>query len=130
MPTENLQQSAEILIYTRKEGDEPCFELTCTVVARFPLDKRSGYQRQLVWQDKDELRVWKVPYYDRKDSQRTHADLRKPNDLVFGEIGDGEWELRLGVDRVFWGVTESQHLVDEEDIIYETRRPALTASLR
>ena len=31
---------------------------------------------------------------------------------MFGEAGDGEWELRLGVDRVFWGVTESQHLVD------------------
>ena len=50
--------------------------------------------------------------YDSADSQRTHADLRKAYYLVFGEIGDGEWELRLGVDRVFWGVTESQHLVD------------------
>ena len=48
--------------------DEPCFELTCTVVERYPTDKRSGYQHQLVWQDKDELRVWKVEYYDRKNS--------------------------------------------------------------
>ncbi len=48
--------------------DEPCLELTCTVVERYPTDKRSGYQRQLVWQDKDELRVWKVEYYDRKNS--------------------------------------------------------------
>ena len=50
--------------------------------------------------------------YDGADSRRTHADLREAYLLVFGEIGDGEWELRLGVDRVFWGVTESQHLVD------------------
>ncbi len=50
--------------------------------------------------------------YDSADSQRTHVDLREAYFLVFGEIGDGEWELRLGVDRVFWGVTESQHLVD------------------
>lgn len=50
--------------------------------------------------------------YDGADSRRTHADLREAYLLVFGEAGDGEWELRLGVDRVFWGVTESQHLVD------------------
>ena len=50
--------------------------------------------------------------YDGADSSRTHADLREAYLLMFGEAGDGEWELRLGVDRVFWGVTESQHLVD------------------
>ena len=48
--------------------DEPCGELTCTVVERFPTEERSGYLRQAVWQDKDELRVWKVEYFDRKDS--------------------------------------------------------------
>ena len=48
--------------------DEPCGELTCTVSERVPVDKKSGYRRQLVWQDKDEFRVWKVEYYDRKDS--------------------------------------------------------------
>ena len=48
--------------------DEPCGELACTVSERVPVDKKSGYRRQLVWQDKDELRLWKVEYYDRKDS--------------------------------------------------------------
>ena len=50
--------------------------------------------------------------YDNADSRRTHADLREAYFLVFGEIGNGEWELRVGIDQVFWGVTESQHLVD------------------
>ena len=50
--------------------------------------------------------------YDNADSRRTHADLREAYFLLFGEIGDGEWELRVGIDQVFWGVTESQHLVD------------------
>ena len=50
--------------------------------------------------------------YDAADSQRTHADLHEAYLLLFGEIGVNEWELRLGLDRVFWGVTESQHLVD------------------
>ena len=49
---------------------------------------------------------------DAGDPQRTHADLREAYLLLFGEIGDDEWELRFGVDRVFWGVAESRHLVD------------------
>ncbi len=48
--------------------DEPCGDLICTVSERFPVDKKSGYSRQLVWRDKDALRVWKVQYYDRKDA--------------------------------------------------------------
>ena len=47
--------------------DEPS-GVTCTVVERFPTDERSGYLRQVVWRDKGELRVWKVDYYDRRDS--------------------------------------------------------------
>lgn len=50
--------------------------------------------------------------YDAGDAGRTHADLREGYFLIFGEAGEGEWELRLGVDRVFWGVAESRHLVD------------------
>ena len=48
--------------------DEPCGDLICTVCERFPTGNESGYRRQLVWQDRDELRVWKVQYYDRKDA--------------------------------------------------------------
>ena len=48
--------------------DEPCGELTCTVTERTPTDKKSGYRRQLIWQDRDTLRTWKVEYYDRKDA--------------------------------------------------------------
>ena len=48
--------------------DEPCGELTCTVVERIPTDERSGYSRQTVWRDTDELRTWKVEYFDRKDA--------------------------------------------------------------
>lgn len=55
-----------------------------------------------------------VPFlrYDNADPRRSHADLREAYFLLLGEIGDGEWELRLGMDRVFWGVVESNHLVD------------------
>ena len=50
--------------------------------------------------------------YDHADPRRTHFDLQEAYLLLFGEIGDSGWEVRLGVDQVFWGVTESQHLVD------------------
>ena len=48
--------------------DEPCGGATCTVSERVPTDRKSGYSRQLVWRDRDELRVQKVEYYDRKDA--------------------------------------------------------------
>ena len=48
--------------------DEPCGELTCTVIEQVPLDKKSGYSRKVVWQDTSDLRSWKVELYDRKAS--------------------------------------------------------------
>ena len=49
---------------------------------------------------------------DAGDPERTHADLREAYFLTYGDAGDGEWELRLGIDRVFWGVAEARSLVD------------------
>lgn len=46
--------------------------------------------------------------FDDKDSRRTHADIRE---LMWLHVGD-DWELRTGIGKVFWGQTESQHLVD------------------
>ena len=57
--------------------DEPCGKLTCTVVERFPTNRRSGYRRQIVWQDKGELRAWKVQYYDRKNSHLKTLTVKK-----------------------------------------------------
>ena len=55
-----------------------------------------------------------TPHYrhDSADPDRTNADLREAYLLLYGELGDGEWEARLGVDRVFWGVAEFHHLVN------------------
>ena len=50
--------------YLREEmlDDEPHF-----VIERVPVDKKSGYTRQIVWVDR-EYRTRKVEYYDRKDT--------------------------------------------------------------
>lgn len=51
-----------------------------------------------------------VPFLrlDQHDDQRTHFDIRE---LSWLKVTD-DWELRLGIRRLFWGVTESQYLVD------------------
>ena len=67
--------------------------------------------------------------YDNTDPRRTHADLSEAYLLLFGEIGDGEWDLRVGVDQVFWGVTESQHLVDIVNQVDFVEHPAGEAKL-
>ncbi|MCF6324339.1 MAG: outer membrane lipoprotein-sorting protein [Gammaproteobacteria bacterium] len=38
------------------------------IIERDPVDPRSGYKRQRVWIDKAEYRIWKIDFYDRKDS--------------------------------------------------------------
>ena len=67
--------------------------------------------------------------YDSADSQRTHADLREAYLLTHGDWGESFWELRLGFDRVFWGVAELHNLVDivnQVDLVEHPRdRPKL-----
>ena len=46
--------------------------------------------------------------YDDNDPARTHTEVRE---LYYQVIGS-DFEFRLGARRVFWGVTESRHLVD------------------
>lgn len=51
-----------------------------------------------------------VPFarLDQHDQRRTHVDLRELSYIY----APGGWELRAGVRKVFWGVAESNHLVD------------------
>lgn len=51
-----------------------------------------------------------VPFLriDEHDEERTHFDIRELTWLHAAR----DWELRTGIRKVFWGVTESRHLVD------------------
>ena len=61
--------SFEVEKYTYKYlRDEACGELTCFVLEQFPVDKYSGYTRQVVWIDQKEYRMWKTEFYDRRNS--------------------------------------------------------------
>ena len=60
--------------------------------------------------DKGKQSLTFVPFVrlDENDAERSHADIRE---LTWLKASD-DWELRLGIRKLFWGVTESQHLVD------------------
>lgn len=58
--------------------------------------------------DSSALKIKAFARVDALDSERTHADIRE---AFYQYVGD-TWELRAGINKVFWGVTESQHLVD------------------
>jgi hypothetical protein len=61
------------------------------------------------WDDSNQSLV-ATPFarLDQRDNRRTHWDLREARyAYVFGN-----WEIRAGIDKVFWGVTEAVHLVD------------------
>ncbi|VAW79727.1 Outer membrane lipoprotein-sorting protein [hydrothermal vent metagenome] len=61
--------SQEVEKYTYKYlRDESCDGLECFVIERDPVDKYSGYTRQVIWIDKAEYRPQKIVYYDRKNS--------------------------------------------------------------
>lgn len=45
---------------------------------------------------------------DTHDTERSHFDLREFNWLHIGQ----DYEFQIGINKVFWGVTESAHLVD------------------
>ncbi|MGM0562905.1 MAG: hypothetical protein ACQES2_01120 [Pseudomonadota bacterium] len=45
---------------------------------------------------------------DSADDNRSHADLRE---LYYLHVAR-DWEMRVGLGKTFWGVTEAQHLVD------------------
>lgn len=62
-----------------------------------------------------------TPFFrgNQHDSRRTHADIRELN---VGYAGD-RWEFQAGISKVFWGITESQHLVDivnQTDLVENT----------
>lgn len=59
--------SQEVEKYTYKyTGEEMIDGMNCFVMERYPVDRKSGYTKQVVWIDKEEYRPLKIDYYDRK----------------------------------------------------------------
>ncbi|MFY0600212.1 MAG: hypothetical protein JXR03_11115 [Cyclobacteriaceae bacterium] len=66
---------------------------------------------EFVHEWKDGKHIFKTVLFgrlDQHDSRRTHFDIRE----LYWQTAQGDWELSVGLKKVFWGVTESAHLVD------------------
>lgn len=95
------------------------------------------FQPELIYEwnnGSDRLVITPFGRVDWHDSQRTHFDLREAHWLHQASA----WTLLIGISKVFWGVTESRHLVDiinqtdqVEDIDNEDKlgQPMLNLSL-
>ena len=62
-----------------------------------------------------------VPFYrySQHDNKRTHFDIRELTWL----LAENDWELRVGIRKVFWGVAEGLHLVNiinQTDLVENT----------
>lgn len=69
------------------------------------------------WDGKDRSFSFKPFFrYDNMDDYRTHGDIRE---MVWTAKynNDHPWELKVGIDKVFWGTAESHHL---DDVINQT----------
>ncbi|NOX69159.1 MAG: hypothetical protein GXP15_08225 [Gammaproteobacteria bacterium] len=60
--------------------------------------------------DSGDQRASFIPFgrWDGTDDERTHADLRE----AYWAHQGSDFEILIGIDKVFWGVAESLHLVD------------------
>ena len=126
-----LRAAAAGLALALSGGAAQAADIETEVSSRFSLESRwypktalhpgqrshaSGFTAEPEFYAEDEegrsLTVSPFLRYDSADTNRSHFDLREAFLLLYGEAGDGEWELRLGVDRVTWGVAEVRNLVD------------------
>ena len=68
-------------------------------------------QPEFYWRSDDNQQRISIVGFARVDSvddERSHVDLRE----AYWGIDGNSWDLVAGVSKVFWGVTESRHLVD------------------
>jgi hypothetical protein len=103
-PKSNGRWSSEVGFEFRAFRDPGLLELERTHAA---VSLQAEYYQ--TWNDGDDIFAF-VPYVriDAEDDERTHFDIRE---LTWVHVADN-FELRSGIRKVFWGVTESQHLVD------------------
>lgn len=109
-------QAVEKFTY-RYLREEPCGGGTCTVTERVPVDRKSGYSRQVVWRDKEELRVWKVEYYDRKDSHLKTLNLGNYQQFLerYWRAGEMKMENHLTGKSTVLTWTDYQFRTDLDD---------------
>ncbi len=98
--------------WTGEGAIEQRYFLQQALETRQPRSQLSGYFKPEIyadWNDGNDSLLFR-PFYrlDAEDGERSHGDIRE---LLWWHGGDS-WELKAGIGKVFWGQTESIHLVD------------------
>lgn len=108
---ENVQFAGSIALESRWFWDPTNFGLVARdaglangIVIKPELDAEVG--------ESTSLRISGFYRYDDMDSERTHGDVLEAYVVHYRPTPLGEFEVRVGFDRVFWGTTESNHLID------------------
>ena len=84
-------------LYPKQDIHYPSFAIT----PEFSKLWKKGKQKRII-------RIKAFARYDIVDEERTHWDVRE----AYYHMVFKKWELSFGAKNVYWGVTESKHLVD------------------
>ena len=71
-----------------------------------------SFKPDIRWETQDRKhQITIIPYFrlDSQDEERTHFDLREG---YYRFNSDDNWSITIGAAKIFWGRTESRHLVD------------------
>ena len=106
LANEQSDWSGQLGVELRRFLDDPTF-VDQLVDDQISLTGELEYE----WESVDRNRqVSVVPFFraEEKDDERNHVDLRE----AYWRFIGSDMEVLLGLNRVFWGVTESRHLVN------------------
>ncbi len=100
-----------VTFYGQAEGEATLFgeDARFTGQRRHDLSLAIEPTMRAEWMEGD-LRFTLTPFVraSAADDDRTHFDLREAK----FDLEAGDWSFTVGLDRVFWGKTEANHLVD------------------
>ncbi len=103
---ENVDINGQLALEFREFPESPAYD------GQFTGFQSSVFlEPEFFWEDgsrKKQVKVVPFMRLDAKDENRSHIDLRE----AYWRSIDGDWEYLIGINRIFWGVTESRHLVN------------------
>lgn len=107
VPAQDLDWSGYVSVEPRMFWNAPAFPQQTN--HSFSFSAVLAPELRYAWNDGDD-RFTVIPFLrgDADDGGRSHADFREFNWLHLA----GPWAFRIGLGKVFWGVTEARHLVD------------------
>jgi hypothetical protein len=106
LPAQALELSGDMSVEGRLFSNEPLYTNQDRNNGSIALEPEFYHE----WPSSPNFSFTFIPFFrlDSADSERTHFDIRELNVLLFAD----SFELRIGIGKVFWGVTEFVHLID------------------